>query len=62
MKEMMLTEKMTKQKKIVMMNKKEERKIRIRNNLNQSPNLNLKVKRKKMQNLKKNQSVNNNDI
>jgi hypothetical protein len=44
------------------MNKKEERKIRIRNNLNQSPNLNLKVKRKKMQNLKKNQSVNNNDI
>jgi hypothetical protein len=44
------------------MNKKEERKIRIKKNLNQSPNLNLKVKRKKMQNLKKNQSVNNNDI
>lgn len=62
MKEMMLTEKMTKQKKIVMMNKKEERKIRIKKNLSLSPNLNLKVKRKKMQNLKKNQSVNNNDI
>jgi hypothetical protein len=44
------------------MNKKEERKIRIKNNLSLSPNLNLKVKRKKMQNLKKNQSVNNNDI
>jgi hypothetical protein len=61
MKEMMLTEKMGKSKRIVTMNRKEERR-RTKSSLNLNLNPNLKVKRKKMQNPKKSQNASNNDI
>jgi len=52
---------MGKSKRIVMMNKKEERK-RTKSSLNQNLNPNLKAKRKRMQNPKKSQNASNNDI
>lgn len=61
MKVMMLTERMVKNKRIVMMNKKEERR-RARNSLNPNLNPNLKAKIKRTQNPKKSQNVNSNDI
>jgi hypothetical protein len=61
MKVMMLMEKMVKNKKIVTMNRKEERR-RTRNSPNPNLNLSPKGKIKRMQNPKKSQNANNNDI
>jgi hypothetical protein len=52
---------MGKSKRIVTMNRKEERR-RTKSSLNLNLNPNLKVKRKKMQNPKKSQNASNNDI
>jgi hypothetical protein len=52
---------MGKSKRIVTMNRKEERK-RTKSSLNLNLNPNLKVKRKRMPNLKKSQNASNNDI